>query len=210
MVAFDLRQSARLAGSGAAKYLPPKLMRHLQSTRSFLLAAAMCAVPFVSFTSTTAHAAGPAQLKKVAVVDIQRCLLETKQGQAGTADLEKALARSQAKLERAQRDLQKQIGDLQAKAAMLSQQEGMRRQEELMRKEQELQQLVQEQQTKLAEKESQLMDKVYRNVTKIVAAMAKQEGIQVVLVRSPMSVLYANPKIDLTNKVIVAYDQKFK
>ena len=160
--------------------------------------------------SAPAEAAAPAELKKIAVVDIQRCLLETKQGQAGTKDLEKQLARSQAKLDRAQRDLQKQVSDLQAKAAMLSQQEAMRRQEELIRKEQELQQLIQDQQTKLAEKEAQLMDKIYRNVSKIVKTMAAQEGIQVVLVRSPLSVLYANPKIDLTNKVIVAYDKKFK
>jgi outer membrane protein len=185
-------------------------MRHFRSTRSLTLAAALCAAPLLSMVSTSAEAAAPSELKKIAVVDIQRCLLETKQGQAGTKDLEKTLARSQAKLERAQRDLQKQVADLQAKASMLSQQEGMRRQEELMRKEQELQQLVQEQQTKLAEKEAQLMDKVYRNVAKIVKAMATAEGIQIVLVRSPMSVLYANPKIDLTNKVIVAYDKKYK
>jgi outer membrane protein len=185
-------------------------MRLLSRSRSLLLAAAMCAVPFASLVSSTAEAAGPTELKKIAVVDIQRCLLETKQGQSGTKDLEKALSRSQAKLERAQRDLQKQVADLQAKAAMLSQEEGMCRQEELMRKEQELQQLIQDQQTKLAEKEAQLMDKVYRNVAKIVKTIAKEEGIQIVLVRSPMSVLYANPKIDLTNKVIVAYDKKYK
>lgn len=175
-----------------------------------MLAAALCAAPLLSVASSTAQAGGPTGLKKLAVVDIQRCLLETKQGQAGTRTLEKALARTQAKLERAQRDLQKQVADLQAKAAMLSQQEGMRRQEELMRKEQELQQLIQESQAKLAEKESQLMDKVYRNVSNIVRTMAKEDGIQIVLVRSPMSVLYANPKIDLTNKVITAYDKKFK
>jgi outer membrane protein len=31
-----------------------------------------------------------------------------------------------------------------------------------------------------------------------------------VFVRADSNVLYANPKLDLTNRVIVAYDQKFK
>lgn len=179
----------------------------LKSLRSMMVATALCAGPIVA---AQAHAAGPGALDKIAVVDLQRCILETSQGQAATKELEKALTRSQAKLERAQKELQKQATDLQAKAAMLSPEEGMRREQELMRKQAELQQLYEEQSVKLQEKEAQLTEKIYRNVAKVVKKLAADEGIQVVLVRSPASVIYANPKIDVTNKVIVAYDKQFK
>ncbi len=175
--------------------------------KTLTLATALCAAPTLS---GVASAAGPAKLEKLAVVDLQRCIMETEQGQAATKELEKALQRSEAKLDRAQKELQKQATDLQAKAAMLSPEEGMRREQELMRKQAELQQLYEEQSVKLQEKEAQLTEKIYRNVAKVVKQLAAEEGLQVVLVRSPATVIYANPKIDLTNKVIVAYDKQFK
>ena len=190
--------------------VPPSMFRPTPMPRllkSFMLAAALCAAPTML---GVAQAAGPINVEKVAVVDLQRCIMETKQGQAATKELEKSLTRGRAKLERAQKELQKQASDLQAKAAMLSPQEGQRREQELMRKQQELQQLYEEQSVKLQEKEAQLTEKIYRNVAKVVKKLATDEGVQLVLVRTPATVIYANPKIDVTNKVIVAYDKQFK
>lgn len=183
--------------------------------RSLLLSSVMLAAVCASFGATlvsapdSAEAAVP-ETKKVGLVDLQRVLLETTQGKKARQDLEKAVARSSAKLERKAADLQKSYEDLQAKAAMLSEQELMRRQQELMLAEQELQELYSEEQADLAKKEGLLMEKIYKNAAGIVKTMAKDEGIQIVLVRSELTVLYAKPQLDMTNKVIVAYDKKFK
>ena len=93
---------------------------------------------------------------------------------------------------------------------MLSQQELQRRQGELIQKEQELQEIYAQMQEELATKEALLTEKIYKNVAAIVKKIAKEEGIQVVLVRSEATVLYVNPKLDLTNRVIVAYDKLHK
>lgn len=184
--------------------------------RSLLLASALFAAPAllgailgVGLLPTVAEAAVP-QTKKVALVDLQRVLMETSHGKNAKEDLEKAVARSTAKLERKAADLQKQYEDLQAKAAMLSDAVLGERQRDLMAAEQELQQLYAEAQQDLTKKEGLLMEKIYKNASKIVRKMAKAEGIQIVLVRSELTVLYANPKLDITNKVIVAYDKQFK
>ena len=100
--------------------------------------------------------------------------------------------------------------DLQAKAAMLSPAETQRRSQDLYRKQAELEQLYQEQQVKLQEQEARLTEKIYRNVSKLVTRLAAEDGLQVVLVRNEATIIYANPKLDLTNKVIVAYDKEFK
>src|SRR5690606_23641747 len=126
------------------------------------------------------------------------------------ADLEKAVAKSTAKLERKAADLQKQYEDLRAKATLLSEAELYKRQQDLILAEQELQQLYMEAQEDLAKKEGLLMEKIYKNASTIVNQMAKDEGIQIVMVRSELTVLYANPQLDITNKVIVAYDKQFK
>ena len=113
-------------------------------------------------------------------------------------------------LERKAADLQKQYEDLKAKATLLSEAELYKRQQDLMLAEQELQQLYVEAQEDLAKKEGLLMEKIYKNASTIVNQLAKDEGIQIVLVRSELTVLHANPQLDITNKVIVAYDKQFK
>jgi outer membrane protein len=155
----------------------------------------------------SAHA-GVAQIKKLAVVDVQRVILETAHGKRAKKELEKTFAKNNAKLERKAKELQQQLEDLQAKAAMLSEAEVLRRQQELMRKDAELQELYMKSQEELASKEALLTEKIYDNVAAIVKQMALEESLQVVLVRSSSTVLYANPKLDLTNKVIVVYDKK--
>jgi outer membrane protein len=150
------------------------------------------------------------ETKRVALVDLQRVLLETAQGKAAKQDLEDELAKSEAKLKRKAEDLQKQLEDLQSKAKIMSEDQLMRRQQELAIKDQELQALYAELGEDISTKEALLMEKIYKNTQTVVAAIAKEEGIQIVLVKSELTVLYANPQLDITNKVIVAYDKKFK
>lgn len=157
-----------------------------------------------------AQAAPLKRLETVAVVEVQRCITETAEGRRAKTELEADFTKSQSKLDRKTKDLQKKVDDLQAKAAMLSQQELQRRQGELIQKEQELQEIYAQMQEELATKEALLTEKIYKNVAAIVKKIAKEEGIQVVLVRSEATVLYVNPKLDLTNRVIVAYDKLHK
>lgn len=145
---------------------------------------------------------------RIAVVDVQRCLLETKEGKKAKTELERAMARGQAKIDKKAEALQKRLEDLQAKASMLSEAELAKRQEDLMRGQAELEQISMELQEDVAEKEALLTEKIYKNVASIVAQMALEEKLQAVLVRSEMTVIYVDPKLDLTNRVIVRYDKE--
>ncbi|MEE9383472.1 MAG: OmpH family outer membrane protein [Nannocystaceae bacterium] len=151
-----------------------------------------------------------AETQRVALVDVQRCILETSEGKKGKRDLERVYTRNQAKLERKGKDLQKSVDDLRAKSAMLSAPELMRRQQSLQRKDAELQQLYQKLTEDLAQKEGLLTERIYRRVSTIVKQIALEDRIHVVLVRSQATVLYAKPALDLTNRVIVAYDKRHK
>jgi outer membrane protein len=175
--------------------------------RSRLLTVA--ALLFAGVAVVPAAAAAPAKpLETIALVDLQRCILETVQGTKAKKDLEASFAKGQGQLDKKAKELQKKLEDLKAKAAMLSQDELGKRQQELMIKDQELQQLYMDLQEDIGTKEAQLTEKIYKNVAAIVKDIAAEEGLQIVLVRSQATVLYANPKLDLTNRVIVAYDKK--
>lgn len=154
------------------------------------------------------QAAPVKRLEQVGLVDLQRCILETAQGTKAKKELEAAFAKGNGQIEKKAKDLQKKVDDLRAKAAMLSKDELGKRQQELMRSDSELQQLAAELQEDISTKEAQLTEKIYKNVAAIVKDIAAEDGLQLVLVRSQATVLYANPKLDLTNRVIVAYDKK--
>lgn len=177
--------------------------------RRFLVPLAALLLTGAALVPAAQAAAAPASaLDKLGLVDLQRCILETVQGTRAKKELEAAFAKGQAQLDKKTKDLQKKLEDLRAKAAMLSQDELAKRQQELMQKDQELQQLYADLQEDIGTKEAQLTEKIYKNVAAIVKDVAAEEGLQLVLVRSQATVLYANPKLDLTNRVIVAYDKK--
>ena len=147
-------------------------------------------------------------LERLAVVDVQRCLLETKEGKKAKTELERSMARGQARIEKKANDLQQRLEDLQAKASMLSEPELRKRQEDLMRGQAELEELSAKLQEDVGEKEALLTEKIYKNVSTIVAQIAIEEKLQAVLVRSEMTIIYVDPKLDLTNRVIVRYDKE--
>ncbi len=159
----------------------------------------------------SASAAGEVEtLERLALLDLQRCLTETKEGKRAKKKLEGTFAKGQARIDRKTQDLQKRFRDLQAKASMLSEPELIRRQQELMLAEQEVQQLSMELEQDVAEKEAVLTETIYKKLEEIVAQVALEENLQVVLVRSQLNVLYFNPQLDITNRVIVRYDKKHK
>jgi Skp family chaperone for outer membrane proteins len=51
---------------------------------------------------------------------------------------------------------------------------------------------------------------MYKNAQVIVAAMAKEQGFDLVLVRDAMTVIYARDSLDITTEVIKKYDAKHK
>lgn len=188
--------------------------RKVQRLMRRFLPLALCIAALGSFSGVvlapSAVQAGVPKLEKLAVVDVQRCILETAEGKRKKKELERSFAKGNKRLEKKGKSLQKEFADLQAKSAMLSDSELMRRQQDLMRKDQELQELYAKLGEDLSGKEALMTEAIYKNVHKIVKQMALEESIQVVLVRSDATVLYANPKLDLTNKVIVAYDKEHK
>lgn len=180
------------------------------TSRVLLLVAAVTAGVLSASPVAAAPAATVKALERLALVDLQRCLLETTQGTKGKKDLEAVFAKGQSQLDKKTADLKKKYDDLMAKRAMLSDDEIGKRQQELMAKDEELQQLYAKLQEDVATKEAQLTEKIYKNVSAIVKDIAAEEDLQIVLVRAPANVLYANPKLDVTNRVIVAYDKKHK
>jgi len=147
------------------------------------------------------------KLERIAIVDVQRVLTETTEGKRELDKIKKSFAQADARLEKKAKDVEKQMRDLQSKAAMLNDVELRRRQEEILAAQQELQRLAMELQQEVMDQEALATERIYKKVAALVKQIALEETLQVVLVKSEMTVLYSNPKLDLTNRVIVRYDK---
>lgn len=168
---------------------------------------------FAAALSGAALTVAPAQaaaevpsIKKVAMVDMQRVLNETKAGKKARKELEGASKSKQAKLDKKRAKLEADASKLQS----LSGKDLAAAQEKLQQESMELQSMLYTLEQELSTQHNKLLEKMYRNSQAIVAELAKEQGLDLVLVRDQMTVIYTKGSFDITDQVVKLYDQKHK
>ena len=187
---------------------PLASLRILLAGRTLLAGLLLVGAP-VTFGLATGLYAGPAaaevpKLKKLAMVDMQRVLNETKAGKAARAKLEKSSKSKQAKFDKKRAALEAEAGKL----GSLKGQELAAAQEKLQREGMELQNMLMALEQELGDQHNKLLESMYKNAQAIVADLAKEKGLDLVLVRDPMTVIYAKDGLDITGEVVKRYDEK--
>ena len=111
----------------------------------------------------------------------------------------------QKKLDKRQKKLeadQAKLGGLQGEALMQAQ-------EKLQRDYYELQSMYMTLQQELAEQEARTLEKMYGNCQALAKDLAKDFGLDLILIRDQSTVLYVGKGVDLTAEVIKRYDKKY-
>lgn len=180
----------------------------IRSLRSALVGLVLAGAP-LCLGVTAGLAAGPAaaevpKVKKLAMVDMQRVLNETKAGKAARTKLEKSSKSKQAKFDKKRAALEAEAGKL----GTLKGQELAAAQEKLQRESIELQNMLMALEQELGEQHNKQLESMYANAQAIVAELAKEKGLDLVLVRDPMTVIYAKDGLDITTEVVQRYDAK--
>ena len=170
-----------------------------------LAAAAALAVPAVMLPSVATAADVPA-IKKIAMVDMQRVLNDTKAGQKARKELETSSKTKQEKLDKMRQKLEGDAGKLKS----LSGESLARAQEKLQKDSIELQSMLMTLEQDLGEQHNKLLEKMYKNAQEIVSKLAKERGIDLVLVKDAMTVIYTKDGLDITTEVVKLYDAKHK
>lgn len=154
---------------------------------------------------TTAQAAIP-DVRKIAMVDMQKVLNETSAGKKARKDLESSSSTKQKKLDKKRVRMEQE----QAKLKNLSGDRLMAAQEKLQRDYMEWQSMAMTLQQELAEQEARMLEKIYLNCQGLVGSIAKEKGLDLVLIRDESTVLYSQSSLDITSEVIKRYNKKFK
>jgi outer membrane protein len=160
----------------------------------------------VLLTPRTARAEGgaPGASMKVAVVDVQRAVMQTEDGLRAQAMLKKLFDSRQQELNKKQQDLGKQKDEIEKQQKVLSKEAYQKRVEDWQKQMVDLQQIFVEYNKELEKKQKELTDPVFEKVLGIIKRLAARDGYDVVL--DKQTVAYIRSDLDLTDQCIQLYN----
>jgi outer membrane protein len=169
--------------------------------RSLLATALFAATVLFAPTPASADQAGG---MRVAVVDVQRAMLQTEDGLRVQATLKKEFDKRQQELNKKQGDLQKQKEDIDKQAKVLSKEAYQRRLEDLQRQMYELQSLFVDYNKELEKQQKEKTEPIFEKIMAIVKRIATTENYDLVVDKN--TVAYVRSDLDLTDKCIQMYN----
>jgi outer membrane protein len=161
--------------------------------------------PFALAVALFALAPSALAQAKVAVVDTQRAIMETEDGLRAQATLKKLFDKRQRELDKKQEELQKEREDIEKQREVLSKGALAKRVEKWQREMMQLQTVFVDYNKELQKKQNELTAPIFQKAMGLIRRMASQEGFDMVL--DKQAVPYVRSDLDLTDRVIQAYNQ---
>jgi outer membrane protein len=142
---------------------------------------------------------------RIAVVDTQRAVMETEDGLRAQATLKKHFDQRQRDLDRKQNQLQQEREDIEKQKGVLSKEALATRVDKWQREMAQLQTVFVDYNKELQKKQNELTQPIVQKTMTIIRRIATQNGYDVVV--DKQAVPYARSDLDLTDRVITAYNQ---
>jgi outer membrane protein len=152
------------------------------------------------FAARVAHAED-----KIAFVDLQRALEETKDGQAAKAKLKSDFDQKQKELDAKQDELKKMKDDFDKKSSLMKDDAKQKMQQDMQQRLMQLQETYARLQGDLQKREAEATRGILAKLSGVVQKIAERDHFVMVLERSS-SVVYGQPSLDITNEVIRTYN----
>jgi outer membrane protein len=147
-----------------------------------------------------AAGAGP----RIAIIDLQRAVVETEDGLRAQAALRKYVDRRQSELNARQEELMRKKDDLDKQAKVLSKDALQRASDDWQRQAVDLQGVLNASNQELQRRQSDVMAPVYNRVVGLVRKIARREGFDLIVERQ--AVPYVRAELELTDRVILLYN----
>ncbi len=167
----------------------------MRTSVRLVLAAALALL--VSLAGKTALAQ---QTMKVAVVDVQRAVMQTEDGLRAQATLKKLFDSRQQELNKKQADLQKQKEEIDKQSKVLSQAALQKKVDEWQKQMVELQTTFVEYNKELEKKQRELQDPILERIVATIKRIAGTDGYDLIVDRA--TVAFSRSDLDLTDRVI--------
>jgi outer membrane protein len=137
---------------------------------------------------------------KMAVVDVQRAVMQTEDGLRAQATLKKLFDSRQQELNKKQIDMQKQKEEIDKQSHVLSQAALAKKVDDWQKQMVEIQSTFVEYNKELEKKQKELTDPIFERVIGVIKRLAGADGYDLIVDRN--TVAYARSDLDLTDRVI--------
>ncbi|MFA5515957.1 MAG: OmpH family outer membrane protein [Desulfuromonadales bacterium] len=154
------------------------------------------------FLATPAFAAEA----KIGYIDLQKALNSSEAGKAAKERIGKTVQEYQGTVESRQKELKKLKDDLEKQTLVLSDEARAAKERDYQQKLKDYQRFTKDIQEELQQKDADYTRQILEDLLKVIKEIGQKEGYTVILEQTESSVLYADDKIDITEKVIGAYN----
>ncbi|MEN9810771.1 MAG: hypothetical protein RLZZ488_2338 [Pseudomonadota bacterium] len=177
--------------------------------------ALVLAVSAVALSASGVALAAPAaksgvSANRVALIDFQVAILQTEEGKAAKAKIEKEVDSRKKDLLNQQQELKKLEDDFEAKRAVLSEDEKGSKARDLQAKFMAFQRAQVTLDQEVRQKEMQETQKIFQKLSVIVEEYAKKNSFDLVFEKGAGAVLYIAQNSDITADIVTLYNQRHK
>ena len=154
-------------------------------------------------------AAGPAAAQepmKLAYVDMQKALNESKAGKKALGELQKLMEERKAGLQKQKEALEKRKDELDKQGLLLNEETRKSRETEIRSLERDYSRTLSDLKEEFGRRESEFTDGIRKDLLKVIEKIGKEGGYTLVLEKQYSAVLYDPATIDLTESIIKRYD----
>lgn len=160
------------------------------------------------FWSQSSQAA--AQPAKIAVVDLDKFQKTSKVFQKTAAGMKQKFEDLQKKLDEERAAVSRLEDDFKKQSMMLSLDAQEDKKRELEKKRRYYKYLYEEYTQEMKDSEMEAIRKIMKELEKVVEKIGEQEGYTVILEKRTLGLVYYNKTVDITDRVVEAYDKMYQ
>jgi outer membrane protein len=160
--------------------------------------------------ASPARAAKAADAPRIATVDVQQVILESKMGKKAKGKVEAERDLKQKELTAREEDASKLQKDLEKQSSILSEAARKEKQEAIDKKVRDLKRVYEDFNRDLQKKETELIRDLLKDITAVVRDYGKTKGYALIFEKGQSAILYSSDQIDITKEIIAALDAKAK
>ncbi len=162
-------------------------------------------LPLLFLAAASLYPAAAWAQAKLAIISLQRAVLETAEIKKASAELEAKYKPRQAEMEKVRKELEDLQQKLQSMAGKLTPQAESDMTIQAQRKQRDLQRITEDLQAEVDLERNDILGRSGRQMQEVVRKLAEEKGLDVVIDVS--NTIYFKPVLDITQEAIAAYDK---
>jgi outer membrane protein len=143
---------------------------------------------------------------KLAYVDMQKALNESKSGKKALGELQKLMEERKSGLQKQKEALEKRKDELDKQGLLLNEETRKTRENEIRSLERDYSRTLSDLKEEFGRRESEFTDGIRKDLLKVIEKIGKEGAYTLVLEKQYSAILYAPATIDLTEMLIKRYD----